>query len=541
MTPAAVLLLIALLQNAPAPPSPEFRPLSSIDRALLPALPVPVPLEPGSVEGVVVEAGSERPLSLATVQLQTINGAGSAVLLVTNTREDGSFTFRSVPAGAYSLQAELGGYIPEMYGTAPDPYRTPTQALNPGQQLSGIRLALTPGAVITGRLLDDRGDVVAGTVVEALKTSYKNGIREPKLVQSAVSNDLGEYRFFMLRPGEYHIRILPSTLIPSLRSGSSIPFYFPGTIDVKASQSLDLHVGETLAGINFTAIPTRTRRITGSVQGNGDDPVGVVLSPLNGTSSISQTLNPSDPVFQFLDVAPGAYSLVARTPSVRAAIPLDVRNADMLNMRISLGCGFRIPGQIRIEGHPSGDDPELEKVYFDLRPETTVRGIDADTYSPFPNGRIALDVLPGDYRIDITQPEGAYVKSATLGGIDVLNQGLHITGSVDGTVEMVIASDSGSIDGRVEGVTAGEATIVLVPDAARRGQRALFKSIKVDPAGGFRFQKVPPGDYKLFAWTEENGGPWLDPEYLRKYEDRATPVHIDPNKKTLLERPIPVF
>ena len=167
-------------------------------------------------------------------------------------------------------------------------------------------------------------------------------------------------------------------------------------------------------------------------------------------------------------------------------------------------------------------------------------GIEADTYSPFPNGRITLDVLAGDYRIDITQPEGAYVKSATLGGIDVLNQGLHITGAVDGTLEMEIASDSGSLDGRAEGVTARDATVVLVPDAARRGQRALFKPVKVDPAGGFRFQKVPPGDYKVFAWTEENGGPWLDPEYLRKYEDRATPVHIDPNKKTILERPVQV-
>lgn len=545
MKTAAILLLIALLQNAPPPPQPEFefRPADPLNRALLPAyltdLRPTVSLETGAVEGVIVEAGSGRPLPLATVQLQA-RGAGA--MLVTNTHDDGSFTFRSVPAGPYFLHAELGGYIPEVYGSAPDPYGvTPTQGLNPGQKISGIRLSLTRGAVITGNLLDDRGDVVAGTVVEALKTFYKDGRREPRVVQSAVSNDLGEYRLFMLRPGEYQIRIIPSTLVASLRPNSSIPLYFPGTIDVKASQSLDLHEGETLAGVNFTAVPTRTRRITGSVQGHGGDGVGVLLSPVNSTIAVQQTLNPSDPVFQFLDVAPGSYTLVARTAEASSAIPLDVRNADLLNMRISLGSGFRVPARVHIEGHGPGDDPELEKIYFVMRPETAVPGLEGDTYSPFPNGRLAIELPAGDHRIDLTQPEGAYVKSATLGGVDVLNPGLHITGSIDGTVEILVASDTGSLDGRIESNTGRDATVVLVPDAARRGQRALFKSMKVDPVGGFRFQKVPPGDYRVFAWAEENGGPWLDPEYLRKYEDRGTLVHIDPEKKTILDRPIPVF
>jgi hypothetical protein len=105
-------------------------------------------------------------------------------------------------------------------------------------------------------------------------------------------------------------------------------------------------------------------------------------------------------------------------------------------------------------------------------------------------------------------------------------------------MEILIASSAGSIEGRAD---RRDVTVVLVPDPARRGQRSLFKSMKVGPAGDFRFQKVPPGDYKLFAWSEENGGPWLDPEYLRKFEDRGTPVHIDASRKTTLDRSIPVY
>ena len=86
-------------------------------------------------------------------------------------------------------------------------------------------------------------------------------------------------------------------------------------------------------------------------------------------------------------------------------------------------------------------------------------------------------------------------------------------------------------------------TVVLVPDAVRRNQRPLYKSVK-SGNGVFHFQKVPPGEYKLFVWSEDmidNGGPWLDPEYLKKYEDRATPVRIQPDMKTILDRPVPVF
>lgn len=548
--PGLFLLLVVLLQDAPKPPPLPVRIEVGLPPQNLP--PQNVPQEPGSIDGVVVEAGSGRPLPGVTVQLQVRSGAlpvgysaSASGVLVTNTRDDGTFSFRSVPPGGYLVQAERGGYIPQIFGPPPDPFlpamltSQPIQQLLPGQKLSGIRLALTRAAVISGRLIDDRGDVVVGAVVQALKTTYRSGLRERILVQSTTSNDLGEYRLFMLRPGEYRISVIPPTLVPSLRPDSTaIAFYFPGTIDAKAAQPIELHEGEMLDAVNFSTVPTRTRRVVGAVQGNGGDPVAAILSPLNGNSSVERTLNPDDGAFQFFDVVPGAYTLVGRTHAIRSAISLDVGNADLLNVRLSLGSGLRIPTHVRMEGHAPGNDPEVETLYFLVRPETPVRGLDAETYSPFADGRFTLELLPGDYRIDISRPVDYYVKSMTLSGVDVLNPGLHVTGSTDATMEIVVATDSGSVEGRTEG---REGTVVLVPDAVRRGQRTLYKSMKTSASGQFRFQKVPPGDYKLFAWAEadiENGGPWLDPEYLRKVEDSGTPVRIERDRRTVLDRPI---
>jgi hypothetical protein len=535
------LALMALIAQNPPPPPPVriFDPAYEATLAAAAARAAAVLAEPGSIEGIVVEAATGRPVPLATVQLQATTGPavvgarGASIpsgVIVTTTREDGTFAFKTVYPGIIALRAELGGYIPEMYGTTTLTLLTPPTTLQPGQKLSGVRLALTRGSVISGRLIDDRGEVVVGAVVQTMKTIYKGGLRERQVVQATVSNDLGEYRLFMLRPGEYHV----STLLGG--RGQALPYFFPGTIDAKASQPLELREGEALANVNFQAVPTRTRRVTGTVQGHGGDGVSVILSPVNGTAPVQQVLDQTTSMFQFANVAPGAYTLVARSASARSSISIDVRNADVLNMRIALGPGFRIPARARIEGHPPGDDSDLEKVYFIARPDIVVPGLEGETYSPFSNGRFTLELLPGLHHLDITQPQGAYVKSMTLGDVDVLNQGLNVTNSTDQTLEVLVAFNSGSVEGRA---AARDATVVLVPDASRRGQRWLFRSMKAGPAGEFRFEKIPPGDYKLFAWTGD-GGPWLDPEYLNKYEDRGIPVRVDTDKRTTADRAIPV-
>jgi hypothetical protein len=533
MNIAAILLLAAEMQNTPAPPVRAFDPVYEAATAARGA----ITAEPGSIEGIVVEAATGRPIPRAIVQLQArsgnavgARGGGSPVgMIVTTTRDDGTFAFKVVYPGPIALQAESPGYIPESYGTA-TALTSPT-TLQPGQELSGVRLALTRGSVIAGRVIDDRGEVVVGSVVQAMKTVYRGGQRERQVVQATVSNDLGEYRLFMLRPGEYHVSVLLG------RKGQALPYFFPGTIDAKASQPLDLREGEALAGVNFLAIPTRTRRVTGTVQGHGGEGVNVILSPVNGTAPVQQVLDPTTSMFQFADVAPGSYTLVATSVSARSSIAIDVRNADVLNMRISLGPGFRIPVRVRIDGHALGDDPDLEQLYFIARPETAVPGLEGETYSPFANGRFTLELLAGVHRLDVTRPADAYVKSMTLGGVDVLNRGLNVSSSTDQSLEVLVGFGSGSVQGRA---ATRDGTVVLVPDFGRRGQRSLYRSSKAGPAGEFRFEKVPPGDYKLFAWTAENGGPWLDSEYLGKYEERGIPVHIDANQTTSVDRPIPV-
>lgn len=516
-------------------------------------VPPPVRSEsPATVEGVVVDSQTKQPLAGATVVVQDRTGSGAQMVTVTG--NDGKFTLRGVPPGAVVIEASRPGYVSEMAGKpagAPNfspnplvPRDVPIiQELLPGQALSGLRFALTPGGVISGRLTDERGSVVAGAVIQALKTTYRNGLRERTIVQSVVSNDLGDYRLFMLKPGLYYVSVVPPVLfIPNVYTlAFSIPLLYPGTIDAKAATPLELHVGETIEGVDFRSIPIKNRRITGGVQGNGSDGVTVTLSPANGTArkTYSITIDSKSPNFQFSDVVPGTYELVASNTFGEAAVSLDVRNADLLGTRVVLGADYRIPARVRIEGHAAGDDPQLESLYFGVRMDVPVPGLEDKVYSPFADGKFILGVLNRDYWVEIMRTDDYYIKSILLDGFDVLNQGLHVTNSTDVPMEIVVDNHFG----QVQGATASSATVVLVPDVARRRQRPLYKSQKT-PNDAFLFEKVPPGDYKLFAWSEdtvENGGPWLDPDYLRTYEDRGTPVRIQADMKTTLDRPLAVF
>src|SRR5262245_25603574 len=79
-----------------------------------------------------------------------------------------------------------------------------------------------------------------------------------------------------------------------------------------------------------------------------------------------------------------------------------------------------------------------------------------------------------------------------------------------------------------EGKALGEATVVLVPPASRRQNRALYKTATTDASGRFTIRGVAPGSYKIFAWPNVPNGAYFNGRFLAKYEDRGRTLNIDP-------------
>jgi hypothetical protein len=322
---------------------------------------------------------------------------------------------------------------------------------------------------------------------------------------------------------------------------TSLPIYYPGTVDVRSATSLDLIAGANLGGVDFIAGPVPTRHVRGTVAGGG---ASLSLSPLDPAAADLNSANQTstnDGPFDFRGVAPGTYLLIAHSGDLSGSIRIDVRDTDVDDVTLRLGNPIIIPTHVTFDDHASSDnDPDLESVRLRLIPDPPVARITGDTYSPFPNGSMGFEVQTGEsYRIrldlgmDFTgKLRNAYIKSIRMGTRDVLNDGLQFGGEPDPKIEVVIGMKPGSLNGIVIATVKDKpqpvvnTTVVLVPDAARRRRPEVYKTATTDGGGRFQMTSVDPGDYRVFAWDEVENGAWQDPEFIRSYEDQGTPVHI---------------
>src|SRR5215471_17965002 len=111
---------------------------------------------PGSIEGVVVAAGSSIPVPRATVILE--NGRGREVTKLTAT-VDGRFAIPDIPAGEYRIMVSQDGFVPNIRGS---------QVTVISGKKTNLSLEMVPDGAISGRVVDWDGVPVTGIPVQAL-------------------------------------------------------------------------------------------------------------------------------------------------------------------------------------------------------------------------------------------------------------------------------------------------------------------------------------------------------------------------------------
>jgi hypothetical protein len=94
----------------------------------------------------------------------------------------------------------------------------------------------------------------------------------------------------------------------------------------------------------------------------------------------------------------------------------------------------------------------------------------------------------------------------------------------------VIDQPTGSVSGTLwnaEDKPMAATTVVLIPAASnRQGNPDLVKTSVTDHLGTFSISGVPPGEYAAFAWDRLSGDAFRNPNFVKGYESRATPVSV---------------
>jgi hypothetical protein len=331
------------------------------------------PAPKGSIEGVVVRAGSGQPVAGARVtatrqqargglvqaapqrpvQLNAgIRGAPPVPSPSATADSGGRFILQGLDEGAYSLQVQGNGYVQQNYGQqyAGGPGRA--IAVAAGQQVKDIAVSLTPTGNVNGRIRDASDQPLANVPVQLLRYSYNaSGQRTFQPAGAASTDDRGEYRIYWVTPGRYYLMAgrPPSSADPVIAmmgqilggganaSGNPVPApldyaYYPGVKDIGAARAIDVQPGAEIQAIDVSlSQKPRTYRVRGLViDGRTGQPparASVAATPRTpgaepavgaDAAELGRNYNPANGTFELSDLLPGTYIVAASIPTSSA-------------------------------------------------------------------------------------------------------------------------------------------------------------------------------------------------------------------------------
>jgi hypothetical protein len=512
----------------------------------------------------------------ADASLVSIPANASSSTVSVTTDADGRFAFKNLDVGLYSLQVLRDGYARQSYGQRIVGGPATAIRLAAGQAIKDIAMNLVQAGNVAGVIRGLDGQPRAGVPIQLLRATYNSsGQRAFQVEGSARTNDRGEYRLYWLTPGRYYLSAGtppgPNKANPNAGNPNEIPdrsfalTYYPGVWDVRGAGLIDVHSGTELNGIDFVVPAQQLHRIRGRIMdaSTGQPPTGVGLSlayrTLAGSSgafSAGEKYNAKTGEFELRNVPPGSYLLQAlalEQPSsvdgealVRIAalatrpnarVPVEVSNADVDGVLLSLTAGVAVPGRITVDGMPLSSITGWERIRVQLKPTLdSAFGPNMQPAAPIPHapsadgGFTIAGVSPGEFSVGpITGlPSGFYIKEARFAQADVLSQPLRFTGVAGTGLEIVLSSRASQLDGTVVDARTGPAAgarLVLVPDL-HRNRTDLYKTALSDSNGRFAFRSIPPGDYRIFGWEALESYAYFDQDLLRRVESQSVSVRI---------------
>jgi hypothetical protein len=482
----------------------------------------------GTVEGRVVRAGTSEPVASASVNL---SGIGPLVA-----DDNGRFKFPNVPAGNYRVSATRSGYLPGSFGEHGPNGPGRVFSVGAGQEVKDIVIQLTPKSAVSGRVFSVNGDPVRNAAVQLMKYMYVDGRHMLTVSQQVRANEAGEYRFADVQPEQYVVSVT------SPERSTSLPVYFPSTIDPDTTSPIDLLPGIEHGGVDLTIVEKDALRITGqvidSVTGLPPKSVFVILSPRERRTLIAGSTVPRnilvapDGTFVIGAVAPGFYDLLMTlgdgTGRRAARLPLQA-SRDVENLRVVLQPVFDLTGRVSIEGMP-GSQADLQTVKVELVHEPYITQVNPRAAEVQPDGSFTLTgVMPGDYRVRVTAKLESYVMFARFRGADILNSVVHIDSGNGNDLEIRLKPNVSALDAAVfdsQNTPLEGARVVLVPDYPNRQRLDVYETGMTDRFGHLQLKNLEPGNYKAFAWEYLEVGRWQDADFIQRYDDLGTPVHI---------------
>jgi len=477
-----------------------------------------------SLLGTVINAISGEPVRRAAVQISGQNGN------IALTDAGGHFVLEGLAEGDVFLTAIKPGFY--------DGEASHTTAARVGKDAPSVVLKLTPWGAISGRVTTKDEHPLEGFHIRILAKQNMGGrlvwVDQPN---QAGTNEDGEFRVAGLQAGTYYVAVDQSTGttlsqkgVPNAREQIFARVYYPGVSEQSSATPIELVPGSE-AELNFTLSPEAIYRVAGTLTDVARSVGNLVFQRKAGENSdFNQTVAVAEGKFE-ASIPAGAYNVTAErgdgqelsTPGATVVV-----RADEPELAIPLRSAVTIPIEIVREQGAGGSERKVtlqggfRGISLQLVPVSeTGRGADfwRGQAGGFPN------VAPGTYRLEITTGGEWWVKSAKIGGIDLLSDDLTVVeGDQPAPIEVTVRNDAGIVTGTVS--PAEDPARVLVLMVQPQGARNL---VRVARGVSFGISGLAPGEYAILALDKGDLLEYANPEVLNPYLSDAEHISVRPH------------
>ena len=516
--------------------------------------------EKARIEGILVSATTQQPLKKGQLVLRPVQkapqpsapAADTSGAYVGTSDANGKFVIEGVSPGSYTLQADRPGYMQAKYRSTSGGII----AVDSGQSLKDIRVAMTPQGVIAGRVVDEDGDPMTNVRVDLERWGYRRGARSLVGFSQKETDDRGEFRIAGLPAGRYLLTAqIWQPAIDSVGKSTEtyVTTFYPSAIDMTQSTPIAVSAGSEVTDIEVRLRKVRVFHVAGKIvegQGAAVNNLGIQLVPAaNGPRTPAYWDHfaiANNGKFDFSNVMPGEYVVVfaesvvfgtvdqseKASRKLYARFPVTVSDANIADLVVPFHPGASLTGHVEIEGSAQspGKPPKFPSVRLEAENEST----NPYTANTAADGSLDFhDVAPHRYRISLDGAgDGDYLKSARFGDHDVTNAVLDLTESpTSGTLNVLVSPNAGDISGSVTNEMdepVFDAVVTLGPLSSEEAlETRFFRETRSGSDGQFSIKNLPPGDYRVVAWEEIEDDLVQDPEFRARFDDKSIRVKIE--------------